>query len=68
MASWFSSAQGISKRYPPHGKALPKQIEVKLSRDGAQWETVYDNKALTGDPSGRTEALSLRHGGPNRSG
>ncbi len=48
-------AKQFSKRYPPHGKALPKQIEVKLSRDGAVWETVYDNKALTGDPSGRTE-------------
>jgi hypothetical protein len=48
-------AKEFPKRYSPHGKALPKQIEVKLSRDGARWETVYENKSLAGDPSGRTE-------------
>ena len=35
-------AKQFSKRYPPHGKALPKQIEVKFSRMAPSWETVYD--------------------------
>jgi len=45
-------AKEFPKRYRPHGKALPRQIEVKLSRDGARWETAYENKSLAGDPPG----------------
>jgi len=45
----------FSRRYPPYGAALPKQLEVKLSRDAAHWETVFESKSFAGDASGRTE-------------
>jgi len=30
-------AKEFSKKYPPHGAALPKHLEVKLSRDAAHF-------------------------------
>ncbi len=33
-------------------KALPKELTVKLSRDGGQWETVYENMNFSGPDSG----------------
>ncbi len=34
------------------GKALPKELTIKLSRDAAHWETVYENKNFSGPDSG----------------
>ena len=36
------------------GTALPKELEVKLSRDAWHWETVYQTKDLDGNKSGAT--------------
>ena len=36
----------------PYGKALPKEVEVKLSKDAWHWETIYSSKDFAGDPSG----------------
>jgi len=36
------------------GKALPRKLKVELSRDGAQWETVYETKDLREAPDGMT--------------
>jgi hypothetical protein len=35
--------------YGNYGKALPKEIEVKTSRDALKWETVYLNKNVKAD-------------------
>ena len=35
-----------------YGRALPKEIEVLVSRDAWHWETVYENKDYAGDPEG----------------
>ena len=32
--------------YPVYGKALPKEVEIKTSRDGWHWETVYSSKSV----------------------
>lgn len=42
---------GFGEGLPP-GKALPKELTVKLSRDSRQWDTVYDNKDFSGPDSG----------------
>ncbi len=38
-----------------YGRALPKQIEIRLSRDAWHWETVYRNADFAGDASGTTQ-------------
>jgi len=39
---------------PEHrlGKSLPRHLVVKLSQNGKDWETVYENKSFDGDESG----------------
>ena len=34
------------------GKSLPKELTVKVSRDAAQWDTVYENKDFAGPNDG----------------
>ncbi len=36
------------------GKALPKTLEVRLSRDAVAWDTVCSTRDFVGHPSGRT--------------
>jgi hypothetical protein len=36
------------------GKALPKEIVIKLSRDAREWETVYENRDFSGPSAGAT--------------
>jgi hypothetical protein len=46
-ATVASVALVLSKKFKPRsnfGRALPKQLTVKLSRDAAHWETVYENQ------------------------
>ncbi|MCP4630829.1 MAG: discoidin domain-containing protein, partial [bacterium] len=40
---------------PKPGKALPKEITVKISCDGMNWETVYENKKFKGPETGPTK-------------
>src|SRR5208337_3193636 len=35
---------------PAYGKSLPKELEVKISRDAWHWETVYASKAAPDQP------------------
>jgi len=35
--------------YGNYGKALPRELEVKTSRDALNWETVYSNKQVAQD-------------------
>jgi len=37
-----------------YGRSLPKEIQIKLSRDAWHWEKAYDNKNFVGDLSGTT--------------
>jgi hypothetical protein len=39
-----------SFRSDVYGKTLPKEVEVKTSRDAWHWDTVYSTKALTDEP------------------
>ena len=48
-------SKAFSQRYPPFGRALPRQLEIRLSRDAAHWETVFQTKALAPAAAGTTE-------------
>ncbi len=48
-------AKDFARRYPPFGAALPRRLEIKLSRDAAHWDTVFQSNSFVGDASGRTE-------------
>ncbi len=37
---------------PKPGKALPKELTIKLSRDAMNWETVYENNDFSGPETG----------------
>jgi hypothetical protein len=37
-------------RSPAYGKSLPKELEVKTSRDAWHWETVYSSKEVPDQP------------------
>lgn len=41
--------------YPNYGRALPKELEIKLSRDAWHWDSVYQTKNLAGNETGATE-------------
>jgi len=48
-----SIALVCNKERNPHngayGKALPKELEIKISRDGSQWETIHSDKQVPVD-------------------
>jgi len=60
MESTVAAVALVCSKKGPHpdpkgrvGKSLPKHLTVKLSRDGAHWETVYEDASFSGDDSGR---------------
>ena len=52
MVSSVSLVSNLNFGYGEYGKALPKEIEVKLSRDAHHWDTAYRSDDFSSDDSG----------------